>query len=483
MKKTYVTTMPDHIGAFLKASECLASLDVNITRVSYNKAVDIHTLFIEAEGDEDKLGLADSKLREFGYLQEEQNSSSVVLLEFMLEDVPGSVTSILRLISEYKFNISFISSHENGTDFQFFKMGLLVENHEHVLKFIEKASEICKVRVIEYDKSDKMLDNVNFYNSFVNELSSRVKLDSDAKHELLINVNLAMQTLDERGLSPYKTFGSIGAFSKMLSDCKGGRFVPRISRYSIASDTEIIVIEPPCGSNTIIIRSMGEVIFVDSGYAIFEEEMVALFKSILPDYEKLYKRIVVTHADVDHCGLLGLFDEVYGSVRTAECFRLEFMGEDGFREQNELHKPYIRMCKILTQYKAINPENMKGLWARSKNSTRLLEKVGTLRVGELDFCVYEGKGGHLAGEIVLVDSKNRLAFTGDIYVNTHGLTKEQSRYNQYAPILMTSVDTDPVLCKKEREELMGILARSSGCDNASEWMIFGAHGSVRKMNI
>ena len=50
MKKTYITTMPNHIGAFLKASECFASLGVNITRVSYNKAVDSHTLFIDAEG-------------------------------------------------------------------------------------------------------------------------------------------------------------------------------------------------------------------------------------------------------------------------------------------------------------------------------------------------------------------------------------------------------------------------------------------------
>lgn len=36
MKKTYITTMPNHIGAFLKASECFAALGVNITRVSYN---------------------------------------------------------------------------------------------------------------------------------------------------------------------------------------------------------------------------------------------------------------------------------------------------------------------------------------------------------------------------------------------------------------------------------------------------------------
>ena len=51
MKKTYVTTMPDHVGAFLKASECFLSLGINITRVSYNKAVDTHTLFIDAEGE------------------------------------------------------------------------------------------------------------------------------------------------------------------------------------------------------------------------------------------------------------------------------------------------------------------------------------------------------------------------------------------------------------------------------------------------
>ena len=57
MKKTYITTMPDHIGAFLKASECFAQLGVNITRVSYNKAVDSHTLFIDAEGEEEKLHL------------------------------------------------------------------------------------------------------------------------------------------------------------------------------------------------------------------------------------------------------------------------------------------------------------------------------------------------------------------------------------------------------------------------------------------
>ena len=64
MKKTYVTSMPNHIGAFLKASKCFSALGINITRVSYNKAVDSHTLFIDAEGTEEQLRKADADMIE-----------------------------------------------------------------------------------------------------------------------------------------------------------------------------------------------------------------------------------------------------------------------------------------------------------------------------------------------------------------------------------------------------------------------------------
>ena len=105
MKKTYITTMPNHIGSFLKASECFAELGINITRVSYNKAVDSHTLFIDAEGTAEQLAKADTKLTQIGYLQNNKSDKSVVLLEFCLRDVPGSVTAVLELINEFNFNI------------------------------------------------------------------------------------------------------------------------------------------------------------------------------------------------------------------------------------------------------------------------------------------------------------------------------------------------------------------------------------------
>ena len=476
MKKTYVTTMPDHIGAFMKASRCFASLGINITRVSYNKAVDSHTLFLDAEGSPEQLAEADRQLEQIGYLQNNKNEKSIVLLEFCLRDVPGSVTDVLELINAFHFNISYISSQENGSDYQLFKMGLFVEDADKISAFLASAEKLCRVRVIDYNHSEKVYDNSIFYNSFVSGLSQTLGLSEEVKNDLLVNANLAMQTLDEQGLSPYKTFDSISRFAELLAQCRGHAFAPRITHHKITDDTQITLIEPPCGSNTAIIKSMGEYLFVDSGYALYAEEMQSLFRSLIPEYDTMKKRILLTHADVDHVGLLPLFDEVITGKKSALCLRLEYEGKNGFREENPLHRPYINMCKILTDYCPPDPKTVTGLWDDPQPPREPLTQIGFFDFGQLHFEVYEGKGGHLPGEIVLIDYTHHIAFTGDVYINIHGLTPKQSEYNQYAPILMTSVDTDPKLCALERKAVMQRLGMG-------KWQIFGAHGCKKEYSV
>ena len=99
MNKTFVTKMPNHIGAFLKASRCFAALGINITRVSYNKAVDSHMLFIDAEGTPQQLAKAAEELTAIGYLQCDEENRHVVLLEFRLKDKPGSVAAVPESVS------------------------------------------------------------------------------------------------------------------------------------------------------------------------------------------------------------------------------------------------------------------------------------------------------------------------------------------------------------------------------------------------
>ena len=469
MKKTYITTMPNHIGAFLKASRCFAELGINITRVSYNKAIDSHTLFIDAEGTPEQLEKADIRLTEIGYLQPDKNNKSIVLLEFRLKDVPGSVTDILALIDEFDFNISYISSQENGSDYQLFKMGLFVDDAEKINSFLASAEKLCRVRVIDYNHTEKIYDNSIFYNSFVSEIARNTGLSDEQRDKLLINTNLAMQTLDEQGLSPYRTFDSIGRFAELLAASKGDAFLPRITNHKITEKTEIILIEPPCGSNTAIIKSGEDILFVDCGYACYKAEMEKIFQKILPEYNTMKKTVLITHADLDHCGLLPIFDEILASEKSAECLKAEFEGKDGFREKNKLHKPYINICKILTDYTPPSPDRINVLHKGRCESDVPLVQTGFFSIGDLDFEVYEGKGGHLLGEIVLIDYKNHIAFTGDIFINLRGFTPEQAKYNQYAPILMTSVDSDPKLCAVERQAIMQRLGTGS-------WQIFGAHG-------
>ncbi len=468
--------MPNHIGAFLKASKCFSALGINITRVSYNKAVDSHTLFIDAEGTEEQLKKADAELQKIGYLQNNADRTSIVLLEFCLKDVPGSVTDILMLISEFNFNISYISSQENGTDYQLFKMGLYVDESERISEFLSEAEKLCRVRVIDYNSSEKVYDNSIFYNTYVMGLSKMMGLTEEVRQELLVHVNLAMQTLDEQGLSPYRTFDSISKFAELLSKSKGRSFSPRISNHKITDNTEITLIEPPCGSNIAIIKSGEEYLFVDTGYACYSDEMKKLLKKLIPDFDNIRKTVLVTHADVDHCGLLPMFDEIIASRKTALCLEHEYRGENGYREQNSLHRPYINICKTLTSYSPAEPQKITVPWENRENLTEPLTQIGFFDFGELHFEVYEGKGGHLPGEIVLIDYTHHIAFTGDIYINTHGLTPEQAEYNQYAPILMTSVDTDPKLCAEERRAVMQRLG-------VGNWQIFGAHGFKKDYSV
>ena len=476
IKKTFVTTMPDHVGAFLRASRCFAALEANITRVSYNKAVDTHTLFIEAEGSEESLQEATEALAAIGYLPSAPTGSTVLLLEFLLRDVPGTITAVLELIQSYDFNISYISSQADGSSYQHFKMGLFVEDKASVSAFLQEASRLCAVRVIDYDKLERSFVNSIFYISFANELAARMKLSEEARNELVIQSNLVMQLLDEHGGSPYKTFEFIAKFSEALARYHEDYFAPRISRHDVAPEVTLTLLEPPCGSNTAILHWQDEYLFVDTGYACYHEEMLDYLRALIPDFDHCKKTALLTHADVDHCGLLDLFSTVYLSQKSRDSLMAEQTPQGGFRERNPLHAPYIRICKLLTHYRSPQADTLKVIGGTSSPLKEPLERIGEFAFGPLSFEVWEGAGGHLPGEIVLVDRLYRIAFSGDIYFNLKELTREQAAYNRYAPYLMTSVDTNPPLAAQERKALLELLG-------PGDWTIFGGHGPKKELHL
>jgi glyoxylase-like metal-dependent hydrolase (beta-lactamase superfamily II) len=462
--------MPDKPGAFLLASRALLEAGVNITRVSYNKAIDTNLLFIDVSGSEERIAEASEKLLALGYLSHESTEAKVILLEFKLPDRPGTLTPILEIINSYNFNISYISSQQNKSEYQNFKMGLFLDNVSSMKSFLEQVSRYCEVRIIDYDKTEKTLDNTVFYISFAQEIAHKLALDNANINALISDSNLVMQLLDEKNQSPHKTFEYIARFADYLAKYKGNNFSARVQKVHLADDIVLYLIEPPCGSNTYVLQCNDRLLFVDSGFACYREEMMHLLRLYFPDFDTMQKRVVITHVDIDHCGLLDIFDLIYVSNTSRDNFILESEGDNNFRERNPAHAPYVRISKILSKYKTPPIDKLCVVDSREPDDGNPLSLIGHLDFEDMHFDVYQGNGGHVNGEIILICEKYKIAFTGDIIVNPSGFTKEQSDFNVLAPYLMTSVNMDSKQAAKTRKAVSNLLGRK-------DWLICGGHGS------
>ena len=468
--------MPDRAGAFLKASRVISSEGANISRVSYNQAVDTHTLFIDVSGTERQLSAVTHQLENLGYISDDQVTADIMLVELRLIDIPGAILPILELIESFSFNISYINLQGNGTDYQSFRMGLRVTDPEKIKEFLENASKLCDVKIIDYDKSKKVLDNTVFYLSFASEIAAKMSLGRESTNQLISDSNLIMQMLDENDEPAYKVFDKIGEFADLIKKYKGSGFATSITRKAFPGGVSLCVIEPPCGSNTAILEKDGQLLFVDSGFACYENELKLLLTSLYPDFARRRKYLAVTHPDIDHCGMADIFDTIYLSRKSLENFTLEQNDLPSFREQNPKHAPYCRISKILTSYTTPAAKNIAVVDGEEKGCGDPISLAGHFDFCGIRFDVYKGNGGHAEGEIVIVCEELKIVFSGDIVVNISGFSKQQQEFNAIAPYLMTSVNTNPSKATEEREFLLQLF-------EPSKYMYCCGHGAPIEKSI
>jgi len=479
-RRTYVTNMPDKTGAFMLATKIIARHNGNIVRVSYNKAVDLHTLFIDVEAQEDKLALIAGELGSVGYLNEKISETRVVVVNIKIPDKPSSVLPILRILDRYGINISYINSSSNNTEFQDFKMGLLIENPGIIKLLLEEISESYQIDIVDYDDAENSLDNTIFYIRLANEMQKLMHLSTETTMEFIAESNRIWQVHQEKGENPKKVFEYIRRFANFISLHRDGNFRADIEKVQISPRVTLYNIQPPCGSNTYVLEAENELVLVDTGYTIYQGEMFEIFRKLFGDWQAKLKRVYISHADVDHCGLLAKLGnaEICVNRKSAENLKRQYLGIPDYREHNEVGLGYSKLSRIISGYIPPDTENFAILDRGDiPEEHRELLHIGDFSVADLEFEVLEGSGGHVYGEMVFVNRKFGVAFTGDLLVNISGFSPERAEFNSLAPYLMNSVNSDSEKATEMRRQILS-LAEEAGEAVQKPCIICGGHGPL-----
>jgi glyoxylase-like metal-dependent hydrolase (beta-lactamase superfamily II) len=228
------------------------------------------------------------------------------------------------------------------------------------------------------------------------------------------------------------------------------------------------LIEPPCGSNTYIFDNGKRLIFIDSGFACFKNEMLSIFNDLFPNFDNMEKDLILTHNHMDHAGLVDIFDNIYVSEISYDDFKLENEGKENLRIQNPIHEAYFEIDKIITNYKPPVMDKVKIIGKRNGNN--IFSKIGELNFEGLSFEIFEGIAGHADGEIIIVSKEFKLVFTGDIFVNVNGFSKSQDEFNLIAPYLMISVNADSNRAKNSRIEMLNKFQDYLICPGHGLWV-------------
>lgn len=154
MVKSFMTNMPDQCGAFLAASRIIERHQGNIVRVSYNKAVDAHALFLDVEADDAVLSAIEGELNQAGFLKSVPHAK-IILAQFDVPDHPGAVVPILEVLNRHHVNISYISSQSNDSGHASLKMGLYIEEPGVMDTLLRELSALCPVQILSYDSGEK----------------------------------------------------------------------------------------------------------------------------------------------------------------------------------------------------------------------------------------------------------------------------------------------------------------------------------------
>ncbi|WAC04013.1 MAG: MBL fold metallo-hydrolase [Methanoregula sp.] len=476
--------MPDIPGALHRAAAICRKYGSNINRLQYDRRIDPATVFFEVTTDTGSFKKITEELGRIGYLQTSIKPVSFLKFYAYLPHRSGSLDEFLGYTTNAGANIALIDFDDTGRHPERLTVSLNVEQSDEVDQLMDNLKSRYRLEILDYDNSGRQLDDTIFYVKFAQNIRNLIGEAEDSfLLSFLADTNHIAQELTGRGNDPKKVFGSVLATGQTLHATTGVCFYADVQQFCITPDVNLLCFQMPCGGNIFVFSAADELVMVDTGYGIYYPDVTRMFTYYGLNDGRPLSRIIVTHADADHCGASGYFKvPVYLHSATIEIIRQNNRAYGSRSERSILEAFYTNMINVFSKF--TSPVNIHPFHLPEKSVRGIFPILETLRIGDLDLEVLESPGGHLCGQIYLYSKEQGLLLAADSIINFASLTPERSAYNALANFLVTSVNVDSELARTERKELFDLISATDAAlrPQKKRCIVCGGHGAVSVYN-
>ena len=477
---SFITRVPDEPGSLQEAAAVIMEGNGNINRVHYDRRIDPCTVFFEATAEEEMVGRIVAGLRAKGFLQASLPSPGSLRFAVFLPHRPGSLHEFLDHTTAARANIAFADFDDSGDQPDRLVMAMTLEDRSVAERLLVRLKSLYRIEVLESVEGKDTLDDTVFYLRFAEEIRSILGGGEEAfLLRLLHDVNHIVQELNRRGEDPKTTFSSILATGRTIRESWGAGFYADVQRIPLSGNLHLTCLQPPCGGNVYLLSSPGHRLMVDTGYGIYHEDLLLAFSRMSMGDPGDPTEILITHADADHCGGAGLFPAASRLTRASlECIRARDRAFGSRSEGLILETVYTTLIGLFSRFTP--PVKMDLLPDRGESQAGVFPVLARLTLGGHAFEILRGLDGHMAGQVYLASRDLGVLFTGDSLINLEGLTPERRSFNSLAVNLITSVNVDRDLARRERTGLVSLAAswEGEGRRDGRPCLICGGHGPV-----
>jgi glyoxylase-like metal-dependent hydrolase (beta-lactamase superfamily II) len=471
--------MPDAPGSLHRAAEIIKKYEGNINRIQFDRRIDPSTVFYEVTASEGAFRKITGDLSNIGYLQTSLKPLNFLKCCVYLPHQPGSLYEFLNFTTSAGANIAFIDFDDKGRHPDRLTISLNLEQTVVVDRLLDLLKSRYRLEILEYDTTGKQLDDTVFYVRYAQAIRELIgESEEDFLLSFLADTNHIVQELMVRGNDPRKVFDSVLLTGQTMRATTQENFYADVQKLVISGQTTLFCFQVPCGGNIFLIDTPEEKLMIDAGYGIYHHDVMSMLSKFGREGSPV-SRIIITHADADHCGGAGNFSvPVFMHQKTLSIIKENNRAYGSQSEHSVLEEFYTKMINLFSKFST--PTNVQCFPEPVGTIRGIFPVLGTLRTGDIELEVLDGLGGHTCGQIYLYSRSSGLLFAADSVINFSSLTKERADYSSLAAFLVTSVNVDSYLAKKERKALLELAAETDSAlkETGGRCLICGGHGAV-----